>query len=166
MLFLWIRRFSITVSFNATRRRSHPGSMVNGWGSASDDDDRNFSSRRSSAGSSSDGSLFTHCNFARALVAAADKAGYRLDGTSLSKRGPSGRNPGRLCAGSLLTKRFFLCDLLIYTGGFLQFIWRGFERCMLRILTSSRLPRVFRRRLFSLSKVSISCFQHNGWRCE
>ncbi|XP_026109129.1 roundabout homolog 2-like isoform X1 [Carassius auratus] len=62
------------------------GSMVNGWGSASEDDDRNFSSRRSSAGSSSDGSLFTHCNFAQALVAAADKAGYRLDGTSLSKR--------------------------------------------------------------------------------
>uniref|UniRef100_A0A8C1SAJ8 Roundabout, axon guidance receptor, homolog 2 (Drosophila) n=1 Tax=Cyprinus carpio TaxID=7962 RepID=A0A8C1SAJ8_CYPCA len=62
------------------------GSMVNGWGSASEDDDRNFSSRRSSAGSSSDGSLFTHCSFARALVAAADKAGYRLDGTSLSKR--------------------------------------------------------------------------------
>ncbi|KAI2656429.1 hypothetical protein H4Q32_013360 [Labeo rohita] len=61
-------------------------SMVNGWGSASEDDDRNFSSRRSSAGSSSDGSLFTHCSFARALVAAADKAGYRLDGTSLSKR--------------------------------------------------------------------------------
>ncbi|XP_016350474.1 roundabout homolog 2-like [Sinocyclocheilus anshuiensis] len=62
------------------------GSMVNGWGSASEDDDRNFSSRRSSAGSSSDGSLFTQCSFARALVAAADKAGYRLDGTSLSKR--------------------------------------------------------------------------------
>ncbi|XP_057206392.1 roundabout homolog 2 isoform X11 [Triplophysa rosa] len=68
------------------------GSMVNGWGSASEDDDRNFSSRRSSVGSSSDGSLFTRCSFARALVAAADKAGYRLDGTSLSKRGPSGRN--------------------------------------------------------------------------
>ncbi|XP_056612330.1 roundabout homolog 2 isoform X1 [Triplophysa dalaica] len=62
------------------------GSMVNGWGSASEDDDRNFSSRRSSVGSSSDGSLFTRCSFARALVAAADKAGYRLDGTSLSKR--------------------------------------------------------------------------------
>ncbi|XP_066516417.1 roundabout homolog 2 [Hoplias malabaricus] len=62
------------------------GSMVNGWGSASEDDDRPFSSHRSSAGSSSDGSLFTHCSFARALAAAADKAGYRLDGTSLSKR--------------------------------------------------------------------------------
>ncbi|KAA0701789.1 Roundabout -like protein 2 [Triplophysa tibetana] len=62
------------------------GSMVNGWGSASEDDERNFSSRRSSVGSSSDGSLFTGCSFARALVAAADKAGYRLDGTSLSKR--------------------------------------------------------------------------------
>uniref|UniRef100_A0A8B9LN78 Roundabout, axon guidance receptor, homolog 2 (Drosophila) n=1 Tax=Astyanax mexicanus TaxID=7994 RepID=A0A8B9LN78_ASTMX len=60
------------------------GSMVNGWGSASDEDDRPFSSHRSSAGSSSDGSLFTHCSFARALAAAADKAGYRLDGTSLT----------------------------------------------------------------------------------
>ncbi|TRY72931.1 hypothetical protein DNTS_001127, partial [Danionella cerebrum] len=50
------------------------------------DSSRNFSSRRSSAGSSSDGSLFNHCSFAQALVAAADKAGYRLDGTSLSKR--------------------------------------------------------------------------------
>ncbi|XP_076002548.1 roundabout homolog 2 [Genypterus blacodes] len=62
------------------------GSMVNGWGSASEDE-RNFSSHRSSMGSSSDGSIFTHCSFAQALVAAADKAGYRLDGTSLSKRG-------------------------------------------------------------------------------
>ncbi|KAM6961029.1 roundabout homolog 2 [Aplochiton taeniatus] len=62
------------------------GSMVNGWGSASDDE-RNFSSHRSSVGSSSDGSTFAHCNFAQALVAAADKAGYRLEGTSLSKRG-------------------------------------------------------------------------------
>uniref|UniRef100_A0A8C2EDA9 Roundabout, axon guidance receptor, homolog 2 (Drosophila) n=1 Tax=Cyprinus carpio TaxID=7962 RepID=A0A8C2EDA9_CYPCA len=62
------------------------GSMVNGWGSASEDDDRNFSSRRSSAGSSSEGSLFTHCSFARALVAAADKAGYRLDDKGLPHR--------------------------------------------------------------------------------
>lgn len=62
------------------------GSMVNGWGSASEDD-RNFSSHRSSVASSSDGSIFTHCSFAQALVAAADKAGYRLEGTSLSKRG-------------------------------------------------------------------------------
>ncbi|XP_036005684.1 roundabout homolog 2 isoform X8 [Fundulus heteroclitus] len=62
------------------------GSMVNGWGSASEDE-RIFSSQRSSLGSSSDGSIFTHCSFAQALVAAADKAGYRLEGTSLSKRG-------------------------------------------------------------------------------
>ncbi|XP_034063106.1 roundabout homolog 2 isoform X4 [Gymnodraco acuticeps] len=62
------------------------GSMVNGWGSASEDD-RNFSSHRSSYGSSSDGSIFTQCSFAQALVAAADKAGYQLEGTSLSKRG-------------------------------------------------------------------------------
>uniref|UniRef100_A0A8C9W5Z9 Roundabout, axon guidance receptor, homolog 2 (Drosophila) n=1 Tax=Scleropages formosus TaxID=113540 RepID=A0A8C9W5Z9_SCLFO len=59
------------------------GSMVNGWGSASDDE-RNFSSHRSSLGSSSDGSIFTHASFAQALVAAADKAGYRCDGTRKS----------------------------------------------------------------------------------
>uniref|UniRef100_A0A672Z0P2 Roundabout, axon guidance receptor, homolog 2 (Drosophila) n=1 Tax=Sphaeramia orbicularis TaxID=375764 RepID=A0A672Z0P2_9TELE len=53
------------------------GSMVNGWGSASEDE-RNFSSHRSSLGSSSDGSIFTHCSFAQALVAAADKAGKGL----------------------------------------------------------------------------------------
>ncbi|XP_062329471.1 roundabout homolog 2 [Osmerus eperlanus] len=62
------------------------GSMVNGWGSASEEE-RQFSSRRSSVASSSDGSIFAHTGFAQALVAAADKAGYRLEGTSLSKRG-------------------------------------------------------------------------------
>lgn len=61
--------------------------MVNGWGSASEEDDRHYSSHRSSVGSSSDGSLYTHCSFAQALVAAADKAGYHLEGTSLAKRG-------------------------------------------------------------------------------
>lgn len=62
------------------------GSMVNGWGSASDED-RNFSSHRSSVGSSSDGSIFASGSFAQALVAAADKAGFRLDGTRLTKTG-------------------------------------------------------------------------------
>ncbi|GAB5576350.1 roundabout homolog 2 isoform X6 [Prionailurus iriomotensis] len=61
-------------------------SMVNGWGSASDED-RNFSSHRSSVGSSSDGSIFASGSFAQALVAAADKAGFRLDGTSLTRTG-------------------------------------------------------------------------------
>ncbi|XP_037124495.1 roundabout homolog 2 isoform X6 [Syngnathus acus] len=69
------------------------GSMANGWGSASEDE-RNFSSRRSSSASSSDGSIFTHCSFAQALVAAADKAGYRLDGGGLSKRGRCKRDKG------------------------------------------------------------------------
>ncbi|XP_075053191.1 roundabout homolog 2 isoform X8 [Mixophyes fleayi] len=62
------------------------GSMVNGWGSASDED-RNFSSRRSSVVSSSDDSIFTSGNFAQSLVAAADKAGFTLNGTSLSRAG-------------------------------------------------------------------------------
>ncbi|XP_071611966.1 roundabout homolog 2 isoform X13 [Heliangelus exortis] len=71
------------------------GSMVNGWGSASDED-RNFSSHRSSVGSSSDDSIFTSGSFAQALVAAADKAGFRLDGTSLTRTGkayPSSQRP-------------------------------------------------------------------------
>lgn len=62
------------------------GSMVNGWGSASDED-RNFSSYRSSVGSSSDGSIFASGSFAQALMAAANKAGFRLDGTSLTRTG-------------------------------------------------------------------------------
>ncbi|XP_074890040.1 roundabout homolog 2-like [Buteo buteo] len=69
--------------------------MVNGWGSASDED-RNFSSHRSSVGSSSDDSIFTSGSFAQALVAAADKAGFRLDGTSLTRTGkayPSSQRP-------------------------------------------------------------------------
>ncbi|KAJ7995255.1 hypothetical protein DPEC_G00242650 [Dallia pectoralis] len=64
------------------------GSMVNSWGSASEEEEGRYnSSHRSSVGSSSDGSLYTHCSFAQALVAAADKAGYCLEGTSLAKRG-------------------------------------------------------------------------------
>ena len=62
------------------------GSMVNGWGSASDEE-RNFSSHRSSVGSSSDGSIFASGSFAQALVAAAHKASYRLDGNSLTRTG-------------------------------------------------------------------------------
>ncbi|KAK2509455.1 hypothetical protein MC885_012191, partial [Smutsia gigantea] len=38
-------------------------------------------------GSSSDGSIFASGSFAQALVAAADKAGFRLDGTSLTRTG-------------------------------------------------------------------------------
>lgn len=62
------------------------GSMANGWGSASDED-RNFSSRRSSVVSSSDDSIFMSGNFAQSLAAAADKAGFTLNGTSLSRAG-------------------------------------------------------------------------------
>ncbi|XP_044525181.1 roundabout homolog 2 [Gracilinanus agilis] len=65
---------------------SMTGSMVNGWGSASDED-CNFSSHRSSVGSSSDDSILTSSSFAQALIAAADKAGFRLNGTSLTKTG-------------------------------------------------------------------------------
>uniref|UniRef100_A0A8C3QM78 Roundabout guidance receptor 2 n=1 Tax=Cyanoderma ruficeps TaxID=181631 RepID=A0A8C3QM78_9PASS len=75
------------------------GSMVNGWGSASDED-RNFSSHRSSVGSSSDDSILTSGTFAQALVAAADKAGFRLDGTSLTRTGKAYSSSQRPRPGS------------------------------------------------------------------
>ncbi|XP_051535075.1 roundabout homolog 1-like isoform X1 [Myxocyprinus asiaticus] len=52
------------------------GSMINGWGSASEED--NASSGRSSAISSSDGSFFTDADFAQAVAAAAEYAGLRV----------------------------------------------------------------------------------------
>lgn len=52
------------------------GSMINGWGSASEED--NASSGRSSAISSSDGSFFTDADFAQAVATAAEYAGLRV----------------------------------------------------------------------------------------
>ncbi|KAI1893573.1 hypothetical protein AGOR_G00125110 [Albula goreensis] len=52
------------------------GSMINGWGSASEED--NASSGRSSAVSSSDGSFFTDADFAQAVAAAAEYAGLKV----------------------------------------------------------------------------------------
>ncbi|XP_072547703.1 roundabout homolog 1 isoform X6 [Salminus brasiliensis] len=52
------------------------GSMINGWGSASEED--NASSGRSSVVSSSDGSFFTDADFAQAVAAAAEYAGLRV----------------------------------------------------------------------------------------
>ncbi|XP_056663812.1 roundabout homolog 1 isoform X13 [Monodelphis domestica] len=51
------------------------GSMINGWGSASEED--NISSGRSSV-SSSDGSFFTDADFAQAVAAAAEYAGLKV----------------------------------------------------------------------------------------
>lgn len=52
------------------------GSMINGWGSASEED--NVSSGRSSAVSSSDGSFFTDADFAQAVAAAAEYSGLKM----------------------------------------------------------------------------------------
>ncbi|KAI1903451.1 hypothetical protein AGOR_G00027330 [Albula goreensis] len=52
------------------------GSMINGWGSASEGG--SASSRRSSAGSSSDGSFFTDADFAQAVATAAEYAGLKV----------------------------------------------------------------------------------------
>ncbi|XP_076875877.1 roundabout homolog 1-like [Brachyhypopomus gauderio] len=68
------------------------GSMINGWGSASEED--NASSGRSSAVSSSDGSFFTDADFAQAVATAAEYAGLRV------ARGP-GAVPEDLGGGGL-----------------------------------------------------------------
>ncbi|XP_074496605.1 roundabout homolog 1 isoform X2 [Sebastes fasciatus] len=81
------------------------GSMINGWGSASEED--NVSSGRSSAVSSSDGSFFTDADFAQAVAAAAEYSGLRVakypntlghevGGASARKYqiNPSGHRPG------------------------------------------------------------------------
>ncbi|XP_036379292.1 roundabout homolog 1-like isoform X1 [Megalops cyprinoides] len=68
------------------------GSMINGWGSASEED--NASSRRSSAASSSDGSFFTDADFAQAVATAAEFAGLkvaRYPGALPEQAGPGGR---------------------------------------------------------------------------
>ncbi|XP_064208890.1 roundabout homolog 1-like isoform X2 [Anguilla rostrata] len=80
------------------------GSMINGWGSASDGG--SASSRRSSGGDgdSSDGSFFTDADFAQAVANAAEFAGLRVarhpPGTLPEHAGPGGRKypmtpPGR-----------------------------------------------------------------------
>ncbi|XP_051871253.1 roundabout homolog 2 [Pristis pectinata] len=71
------------------------GSMVNGWGSASEEE-RNMSSRRSSAVSSSSDSIFTDGDFTQALATAADRAGYKMEGTSLMKTGKGYSSSQRL----------------------------------------------------------------------
>ncbi|KAL4648531.1 hypothetical protein GN956_G6741 [Arapaima gigas] len=79
------------------------GSMINGWGSASEED--NASSGRSSAVSSSDGSFFTDADFAQAVAAAAEYAGLKVakyagalsEGAPGARRyplGPPGHRPG------------------------------------------------------------------------
>ncbi|XP_054650906.1 roundabout homolog 1 isoform X9 [Dunckerocampus dactyliophorus] len=81
------------------------GSMINGWGSASEED--NVSSGRSSAVSSSDGSFFTDADFAQAVAAAAEYSGLRVakhanmqgqEGAALLARkyqmNPAGHRPG------------------------------------------------------------------------
>ncbi|KAG7471253.1 hypothetical protein MATL_G00122480 [Megalops atlanticus] len=66
------------------------GSMINGWGSASEED--NASSGRSSAVSSSDGSFFTDADFAQAVAAAAEYAGLKVAKYpgALPEQGPPG----------------------------------------------------------------------------
>uniref|UniRef100_A0A671YR16 Roundabout guidance receptor 1 n=1 Tax=Sparus aurata TaxID=8175 RepID=A0A671YR16_SPAAU len=72
------------------------GSMINGWGSASEED--NVSSGRSSAVSSSDGSFFTDADFAQAVAAAAEYSGLRVakypNTQGHEVGGASGHRPG------------------------------------------------------------------------
>uniref|UniRef100_A0AAY4AX66 Roundabout, axon guidance receptor, homolog 1 (Drosophila) n=1 Tax=Denticeps clupeoides TaxID=299321 RepID=A0AAY4AX66_9TELE len=60
------------------------GSMINGWGSASEED--NVSSSRSSAISSSDGSFFTDADFASAVASASEYAALKMAAGQGGKR--------------------------------------------------------------------------------
>uniref|UniRef100_A0A6Q2ZGQ4 Roundabout guidance receptor 1 n=1 Tax=Esox lucius TaxID=8010 RepID=A0A6Q2ZGQ4_ESOLU len=72
------------------------GSMINGWGSASEED--NGSSGRSSAVSSSDGSFFTDADFAQAVANTGDyTAGLRMARFPEDTR-PAGRRHQRPCS--------------------------------------------------------------------
>ncbi|XP_043556139.1 roundabout homolog 2 [Chiloscyllium plagiosum] len=84
-----------TDRFQSDLDSSVTGSMVNGWGSASEEE-RNMSSRRSSAASSSSNSIFTDGDFTQALATAADRAGFKMEGTSLMRTGKGYSSSQRL----------------------------------------------------------------------
>ncbi|XP_050179097.1 roundabout homolog 4 isoform X2 [Myiozetetes cayanensis] len=67
-------------------RGSPGGSLLNGWGSVSED---NFASARCSLVSSCDGSFLLDASFARALAVAVDGLCYSLEDTDGAYRGPS-----------------------------------------------------------------------------
>uniref|UniRef100_A0A670YBS9 Roundabout guidance receptor 1 n=1 Tax=Pseudonaja textilis TaxID=8673 RepID=A0A670YBS9_PSETE len=71
------------------------GSMINGWGSASEDD--NISSGRSSV-SSSDGSFFTDADFAQAVAAAAEYAGLKVAKRQMQLSDFGGKNTSKCCS--------------------------------------------------------------------
>lgn len=79
------------------------GSMINGWGSASEED--NVSSGRSSAVSSSDGSFFTDADFAQAVAAAAEYSGLRVAKYPSTQGHEVGGASGRLCVWSATRMR-------------------------------------------------------------
>uniref|UniRef100_A0A4W5KGT9 Roundabout guidance receptor 1 n=1 Tax=Hucho hucho TaxID=62062 RepID=A0A4W5KGT9_9TELE len=76
------------------------GSMINGWGSASEED--NASSGRSSAVSSSDGSFFTDADFAQAVASAAEYAGLKVAKYTNPTQGQEGGPGGKHIYSSLI----------------------------------------------------------------
>lgn len=73
------------------------GSMINGWGSASEED--NISSGRSSV-SSSDGSFFTDADFAQAVAAAAEYAGLKVARRHMQDAAGEHPPPAAACASA------------------------------------------------------------------
>ncbi|KAM6234865.1 roundabout homolog 4 [Spheniscus humboldti] len=69
-----------------TMRGSPGGSLLNGWGSVSED---NFASARCSLVSSCDGSFLLDASFARALAVAVDGLCFSLEDTDVGYGGPS-----------------------------------------------------------------------------
>uniref|UniRef100_A0A673XKU8 Roundabout guidance receptor 1 n=1 Tax=Salmo trutta TaxID=8032 RepID=A0A673XKU8_SALTR len=80
------------------------GSMINGWGSASEED--NASSGRSSAVSSSDGSFFTDADFAQAVASAAEYAGLKVAKYTNPTQGQEGGPGGKHIYSSLIYCHF------------------------------------------------------------
>lgn len=81
------------------------GSMINGWGSASEED--NVSSGRSSAVSSSDGSFFTDADFAQAVAAAAEYSGLRVAKYPNTQGHEIGGASGRFCMVCTIYKEYY-----------------------------------------------------------
>lgn len=100
------------------------GSMINGWGSASEED--NISSGRSSV-SSSDGSFFTDADFAQAVAAAAEYAGLKVARRQMQDAS------GKFCACHRAGKEDLMgaCQLMIITYELVSNVKCSYYYCFL-----------------------------------
>uniref|UniRef100_A0A672VA49 Uncharacterized protein n=1 Tax=Strigops habroptila TaxID=2489341 RepID=A0A672VA49_STRHB len=96
-------RYPKNMSPQPAARGSPVGSLLNGWGSVSED---NFTSARCSLVSSCDGSFLLDASFARALAVAVDGLCFGLEDTDGTYRGEEGSPDPRSCPPPSLTSSF------------------------------------------------------------